>query len=134
MINKESIRSLPQIQAEFFGFVVSTWTPSNFCWELWPPGCRLILNFNSVPHPLTGSLAVSVIYQLFVVRIRLSLRICYLEFDKETIFDGCRIETSGIGARGFWIISDFRELSSVVIVVYVLITSYWWPEGTNKLC
>ena len=59
-------------------------------------------------HSLTGRLSISSITPLFVARFKRSLRLCHLEFDKEASSNGCR--RTGIGG-GFWILSDFRELS-----------------------
>ncbi len=50
---------------------------------------NLDLNFqkliSSLTHSLTGSLAVLAISTLFLVRFGQSLRVYYLEFDKETV-------------------------------------------------
>ena len=45
---------------------------------------------DSLPHSLTGRLAISSISLLFVVRFGLYLRFWYLEFDNGDISDGCR--------------------------------------------
>ena len=56
-------------------------------------------------HRLTHKrLAFSTIYPLFVERFGRSLRFYNIEYDKEAISDGRR-------SVGFWILSDFRELS-----------------------
>ena len=64
-----------------------------------------LCNWIVVPDSLTHKrLAFSTIYPLFVDRF------CYLEFDKEAIFDGCRSGNfhNGGGSR---ILRNFKELS-----------------------
>ncbi len=58
---------------------------------------------------LTGRSTLSAISSLFVVQFWHSLRFCYLEFDKEAMV--VEVIMPGIGAKGFWIQHDFRELS-----------------------
>ena len=53
---------------------------------------------------------------IVVDRLGRSLRLCHLEFDKETIADGSRGKMAEI--RGvFWISSDFSELRDSVVLV-----------------
>ncbi len=51
--------------------------------------------FANHTHSLTNvMLDLSTLSPLFVDRIGRSLRFCYLEFDKEAIFDVCRCENA----------------------------------------
>ena len=70
---------------------------------------------HSVPHSLTGCLAILTISLLFVDRFGLTLRVCHLEFNWKAISDGCRSENPGIGG-GFYVLSDFESRASVVLV------------------
>ena len=64
----------------------------------------------SQTHSLTGCLALTDIYPLFVDRFERSLRFSQLEFDKKAIPDGCR--SKNVRYRcGFLILSDSKELS-----------------------
>ncbi len=49
---------------------------------------QLLSNYIDVADSLAGRLAVWAISALFVVQFGRSLRFCYLEFDKEALFDG----------------------------------------------